>query len=262
MQFVFKAVDGAGFAQQGTLVAASETEALQQLFERGYTPLDLREEKRLEHTASGATQSAIKHVDVIALIREMATLLASGVGLSEAFSTLLEASSHPRLKVTLGELSAAVHGGEGFAAALKKSNLKLPEYVHALAKAGEATGDLAGALTRSAEQLEFEERMRGEAREALTYPIILILTGIGAIIFIFSFVVPRFAGILSGRNVDLPLLSEWVLTTGVFVNAHWLQIIIGLAIAGAGVSVLLRDERFRVAAIVALGRLPLLSSWI
>lgn len=262
MRFAFKAVDGAGFAQKGTLEAASEADALQQLFERGYTPLDLREEKLPEIRTGSASQGAIKHVDVIALIREMATLLASGVGLSEAFGTLLEANQHPRLRATLAQLSGSVHSGEGFAAALKKSNLALPEYVHALAKAGEATGDLAGALTRSAEQLEFEERMRGEAREALTYPIILILTGVGAIIFIFSFVVPRFAGILSGRNVDLPLLSEWVLKTGVFVNAHWMLIIALLAAAGFGVSLLLKNDHFKVAAIAALGKLPLLSNWI
>jgi general secretion pathway protein F len=262
MRFAFKAVDGAGFAQTGTLEAVSEAEALQQLFERGYTPLELREEKLPEIRSGVSAQAAIKHADVIALIREMATLLASGVGLSEAFGTLLEANPHPRLRAVLGQLSAAVHGGEGFASALKKSNLALPEYVHALARAGEATGDLAGALTRSAEQLEFDERMRGEAREALTYPVILILTGIGAIIFIFSFVVPRFAGILSGRNVDLPLLSEWVLKTGLFVNAHWMFILVILASVGFGVSLLLKDDRFKVAATAVLGRLPLLSGWI
>jgi len=262
MRFSFKALDGAGFFQKGTLDAASEAEALKQLFERGYTPIDLLEEKLSELRPIRSTNLAIKHAEVIALIREMATLLASGVGLSETFSTLQEATHHLGLRNTLGQLIAAVHGGEGFASALKKSDLKLPEYVHALARAGEATGDLAGSLSRSAEQLEFEERMRGEAKEALTYPIILILTGIGAIIFIFSFVVPRFAGILSGRNVDLPLLSEWVLRTGVFVNANWLLIIMIIAATVTGASLVLQNPRFRVKAVAAMGRLPLLSTWI
>jgi len=262
MRFVYKAVDGAGFTHKGTLEAEIEADALSQLFERGYTPLSLRAEDALSVEKRRSSSSAIRHTDVIALIRELATLLKSGVGISESFLTLQDASAHPRLHAALGELSAKVHGGESFASALQKSSLKLPEYTHALARAGEATGDLAGALTRAAEQLEFDERMRGEAREALIYPSILIATGIGAILFIFSFVVPRFAGILRGRNVDLPLLSEWVLVTGVFVNEHWFGIAIALGIAGAGIVWLMKDEAYRIKLMVLLGKLPLLSTWI
>ena len=76
---------------------------------------------------------------------------------------------------------------------------------------GEATGNIGAALLRCADQLEFDERMQAETREALIYPSILITTGVVAIGFIFSFVVPRFAGLLTGRKVDLPWLSSVVL---------------------------------------------------
>jgi general secretion pathway protein F len=261
MRVVYKAVDGAGFMHKGLLVADSETQALQQLFDKSYTPLDLHEEKQAS-AASVRQSTVIRHAEIIALIRELATLLASGVGLSEAFSTLLEASAHPGLKVALGDLSAAVHGGEGFASALRKSSLKLPEYVHALARAGEATGDLAGSLTRAAEQLEFDERMRNETREALIYPAILVSVGIAAILFIFSFVVPRFANILRGRNVELPWLSQWVLETGMFVNLYWLEISLTAAALGVSLVFFMRESRFRVALVSFAGRLPLLSAWV
>ncbi|MDR1647331.1 MAG: type II secretion system F family protein [Zoogloeaceae bacterium] len=261
MRFSFKAIDGSGFQQKGRLDAASETEALQMLFERGYTTLDLREEKLAEARIGGGS-SAIRHADVIALVRELATLLGSGVGISDAFNTLLEANQHSRLNAALSGLSAAIHGGDGFASALRKAKLKLPEYVYALARAGEATGDLAGALSSAAEQLEFEARMRGETREALIYPMILITTGIGAILFIFSFVVPRFTGILRGRQVELPALSEWVLNTGVFVNAHWLGIGLAFACASIGVSLLMKNEQAKTMLTMGLSRVPLLSTWI
>jgi general secretion pathway protein F len=261
MRFTFKAIDGSAFPQKGMLEAASEIEALQMLFERGYTPLDMREEKQPEVRANDAS-AAIRHTDVIALIRELATLLGSGVGISDAFNTLLEANQHSRLNAALSGLSAAIHGGESFASALQKAKLKLPEYVYALARAGEATGDLANALSSAAEQLEFEERMRGETREALIYPLILITTGIGAILFIFSFVVPRFTGILRGRQVDIPALSEWVLNTGVFFNAQWLGIVLASAGVGVGVSLLMKNEKVKTMLMVTLSRAPLLSAWI
>ena len=192
----------------------------------------------------------------------MATLLSSGVGLAEAFSTLQDATAHEGLREALTKLIASVHGGEGFSAALRKAGLEFPEYVHARARAGEATGDIGGALSRSADQLEFEERMRNEAREALTYPLILILTGIGAITFIFSFVVPRFAGLLKGRSVDLPFLSEVVLRTGVFVNAHWVGVVLTIAALIASVLTLAKNPAFNTGMMSVLSRLPVFSAWL
>ncbi len=263
MQYSYRAVDSGGFAKEGLLEAASEDEALRLLFERGYKPVELRARKA-GGTARATTGGGkkVRHVEVVALIREMATLLSSGVGLAEAFATLQDATAHEGVREALTKLIAAVHGGEGFAAALRKAGLEFPEYVHALARAGEATGDIGGALARCADQLEFEERMRNEAREALTYPLILILTGIGAIAFIFSFVVPRFAGLLKGRSVDLPLLSELVLKTGVFVNAHWQGVVLALVgLVALGV-VLSRNAAFNTAVVATLARLPFFSTWL
>lgn len=264
MRFAFAALDSGGFTQKGNIEAPNEAEVVRLLIERGLTPMEVKPVA----AASGNTiikgngAKKIRHSDTIGLIRELATLLSSGVGLADAFGTLQEATTHPGLHQALTSLSTSVHAGEGFSSALRKSELELPEYVHALARAGEATGDIGGALSRSADQLEFDERMRNEAKEALTYPTILILTGVGAIIFIFSFVVPRFAGLLKGRSVDLPLLSEVVLKTGVFVNTNWLTVsltIIGLV---AAVATLLKTPGFNTRALAALTHLPLFSSWL
>jgi len=261
VQFAYRAVDSAGFEKDGVLDASSEEEALGVLFERNFRPVELRAIKT-QKSAMASGPKKIRHTDVVALIRELATLLSSGVGLAEAFVTLQDATAHEGLRSALKNLISSVHGGEGFSAALRKSGLAFPEYVHALARAGEATGDIGGALSRAADQLEFEERMRNEAREALTYPMILIFTGIGAITFIFSFVVPRFAGLLKGRAVELPLLSEMVLKTGVFVNQHWMFMLLVFAVLAFGAVVLGRQPAVKTMTMSILSRLPVFSAWL
>ena len=261
MQFSFKALDSAGFTRKGVLEAASQTEALQALFERGFRPIELGEHRgRTERTSHSSRK--LRHAEVIAFIRELATLLSSGVGLADAFSTLTDTTKHPGLRSAFTSIASSINSGDGFAAALRKSPLVLPEYVHALARAGEATGDLANALGRSADQLEFEERLRNEAKEALTYPTILVITGIVAIAFIFAFVVPRFASILRGRDVDLPALSEWILSTGLFVNTHWGTIMIALSLAAAGIVLGRSNKTLSNLALRTAARLPVLSGWI
>ncbi len=164
MQFSYRALDSSGFIQKGTLEVDSEAAALAILQEREYAPLELK----ALHTATGqptfSASQTIKHGDIVALIRELATLLASGVGLSESFTTLLEATSHRGMKEALAQLNQSVRSGEGFSAALHKSPLKLPQYVYALSRAGEETGDLGSALARCAEQLRrYAERIEQEA---------------------------------------------------------------------------------------------------
>jgi general secretion pathway protein F len=198
----------------------------------------------------------------VSLVRELATLLSSGVGMTEALATLIEATSNAGLQQPLKKLSDAIHAGQPFSDALKGSGLVLPEFVFALSRAGEATGDIGAALISCADQLEFEDRMRAEAKEALTYPIILICTGIAAIGFIFSFVVPRFAGLLSGRKVDLPWLSEVVLSSGMFVNAHWPWMLALAAAAGMGLYSLMEIPATRRALVAFGARLPGISLWL
>ncbi len=243
------------------LNASTQSEAVGQLYADGLTPFSVV----MEQTAvvgDGVTTGKLRQADLVAFVREIATLLSSGVGLTESFATLHGATKNGALHEALSKLIASVQGGDTFSVALRKAKLELPEYVYALARAGEATGNIGAALLRCADQLEFDERMQAETREALIYPTILILTGVVAIGFIFSFVVPRFAGLLAGRNVELPWLSSVVLSTGLFVNQHWLAFLVGLlALIGGGIAIS-RMPGARVKATVVLSNLPVFSSWM
>lgn len=261
MRFAYKVIDSSGFPQEGELDAPTEKEALRILFESGRTPLQIHRQQAPAHALRRERRS-VRRADVVALIRELATLLGSGVGLSETLSTLVGATDHGGIREILTNLQAAVHSGDKFSAALGNASLDLPEYALALARAGEATGDLGGALLRCADQLEFEEHMKSRAREALTYPVILILTGAGAILFIFSFVVPRFATILRGKTVELPIISQWVMNGGMFINAHWGSLLVAALVFLAAAALLLRQPVVRSRFMALLFRLPGFSGWL
>lgn len=260
-RFIYKAVDAAGFAREGALNANSREEAVGQLFADKLTPVTLAMEKA-GAASTRRVSHKLKQSDLVAFVRELATLLSSGVGLTESFATLHDATGNTALQEALTRLIFSVQSGETFSVALRTAALRLPEYVYALARAGEATGNIGAALQRCADQLEFDERMQSETREALIYPSILILTGITAIGFIFTFVVPRFAGLLTGRKVDLPWLSSLVLTTGMFVNTHWVAFLLGLVALVAGSVVLAGMPAARMTATVWASRLPVFASWL
>lgn len=269
MHFEYTALDSAGREQKGSLDAVSESDAMQALSQRGLTPFALKH--IAQRTAAKSPRSKLSkkqgspRVALVLMVRELASLLQAGVTLEEALRTLVDGQQGLALEAPLTAVLSSVLSGERFSAALEAQSstqqLPLPGYVIALVTAGESTGDLAAALTRAADQLEFDEQIRAETSEALVYPLILIAAGTAAVLFVFSFVVPRFSTLLAGKKADLPWLSSAVLNTGEFVNSHGLALLIAAAVVGvAGMSILRALGPSRVRSMVA--RLPVLGGWL
>lgn len=269
MRFEFQAIDGNGIAQSGVEEAAAEGDAVAQLMRRGLTPVALQP-ARAAASGGGALAAWQRRdsggrVALVSMVRELASLLGAGVTLEESLRTLIESRRGLALESPLKAVLGLVLAGERFSAAMRiqaqERTLALPSYVVALISAGESTGDLAGALGRAAEQLEFDEQVRAETSEALVYPIILVAAGTGAVLFVFSFVVPRFSALLAGRHAELPWLSSVVMGIGEYVNLHGPAIGIALAallLAGAMAWRAIGPARVRS----ALSRLPVLGGWI
>lgn len=262
MLYEFKAVNVGGRVERGECTAASTEAALQVLAERRLTPLELTEKVLAPSSKGENSARRMNQTDLVAFIRELATLSESGVNLADALSTLHSANSKSVLQDVLATMLNAIRGGEEFSRALEKSGLRLPEYVLALVRAGEATGNLGFALARCAEQMEFDARMQQQTREAMTYPAVLMGTGVVAVLFVFSFVVPRFAGMLRGHAAHLPWISKAVLGLGVFVSQN-LWAVIGGLVAGVVVLVsLVRQPVFRARMLLLAARLPIISEWV
>jgi general secretion pathway protein F len=271
MRFSYSALDGAGTQHSGLLDAGHTAEAVTRLMHRGLTPLTVVAIEQQKATSGrgiraiwrrreGTSRSAL-----VLLVRELATLLQAGVTLEESLRTLIDG----RQEIAYGEaLTAALSqilAGERFSLAIRRQTesgqLPLPPYVVALISAGEATGELASALSRAAEQLEFDEQVRAETSEALVYPTILVLAGAGAVLFVFSFVVPRFSALLSGRRAELPWLSSVVMGVGEYVNRHgWILTVAGLVLLLLTAMLWRAIGPTRVRSLFS--RLPVLGSWV
>ena len=123
------------------------------------------------------------------------------------------------------------------------------------------SGQLPQSLRQAVEQMEYDNRVGTEMRNALIYPAILVISGVAAVVLVFVFVVPQFSNLLEEGN-DLPWLAEVVLRSGVFFNAHswWLLAATGLAVTAA--VGLFRQQALRQRVASALGAVPVLKDWL
>jgi general secretion pathway protein F len=260
-RYRFKAFNSEGATLDGEISAQTEREAARNLERRGLSVIALE----LEGAArpgrlAGRRQRRLRSTDLILALHELSTLLASGVGLAEAVSAQTRSAHHPRLLAAFESISTALRQGQPFSQALLATGLPLPEYVGTLVRSGEKAGMLGRALHDAVVQMEYDEAVRTEVRQALTYPAVLVVAGLGAVIMMFTFVVPKFASLLD-RAENLPWLGAAVLNAGMFARQWWWALLLLVAAAAVAAARFLRNPAARARAYEWLERVPVLGTW-
>mgnify|MGYP005812898197 CR=1 FL=1 len=259
LNFKYQALDKNKQLLKGKVSAKSERAAIRQLEQKDLQVVNL--ETDVTKLDENALRKPLKQQDLILSFYELATMVNSGVPISEAVLAQQESILQPRLKVVYESISSKLRSGETFSVALTNSSLDLPDYIMPMLEAGEMTGELGKTLTDIVEQMEYDQKVANELRNALIYPAILVFTGFMSVMLMFTVVVPNFANVLE-QGKDLHWLASTVLTVGMWTNDNlWLLLSI-LAGGSYGVYYLMQKESFRAKLLSSLLQVPMLKEWL
>jgi general secretion pathway protein F len=261
LRFRYEAIDRAGRAAAGELTAANEREGQRWLESQGLVPVRLTPavEKRGRRTLFARGPSAKER---LLTLRELALLLRAGLALVDAVKAIAENAAHESLRTAFAAIGQRLRGGTSFTAAARAALPGFPAYVFQLTEAGETTGRLAASLEDAVAQMEYDQKLADEIRNALLYPSILLTAGLAAVLFIFIVVVPRFASMLSTAGAEVPWISRAVLSTGLFFNEYrWFVILAALG-GGWALVRLWRQEALRLRLWQRAGDLPMIGPWL
>ncbi len=260
IEFRYEAVDAAGTTVEGRIQARDDQDAMMQLRSQSLTPVMLAPAAMPQKTVRGGRITA---TEKILLMRELSTLLRAGIPLADAVRSLADARAGTAAGEPLQRGWRALNEGRPFVDALAEMRIEFPVYVSQLAATGEMTGKLAQSLTDAMKQMEYDDRVRQELRNSLTYPIVLVAVGVAAVLLVFLFVVPRFANLVKGsRGANVPEISLLVINIGLFLKANWLVIALLLAAVVALIVYSLRTAEGRTRWLSQLAKLPLLGDWL
>lgn len=258
-QYQYKAFNAEGAALEGVVSAQTEREAARSLERRGLSVASVQLASATSRK-SGPKAGRLSHRDLILAFHELSTLLNAGVGLAEAVAAQVRSAHHPQILAAFEGISNGLRQGKAFSAALEASGLPLPAYVGTVIRSGEKSGLLGRALQDIVAQMEYDQTVRSEIRQALTYPAVLVCAGLGAVIMMFTFVVPKFAALLN-RAEDLPWLAWAVLNTGMFLRQWYWGVLLIVGGVVAWLVVTLRDPHKRARWLESLERLPVVGAW-
>lgn len=222
--FAYRAADRAGRTVDGVMEAFDANAVVERLHREDYYPLRVEatdEQGRLGRRLLGVPR--VPSRDVLDFTQQLATLVEAGLPLERALVVLGDVSASRQLRQIVLDVTQSVRSGSTLADALAHHQPRPFSrlYVNTV-RAGERGGVLEVALRRLSEHLEGARELREAVVSALIYPALLFIVGTGAVIFLLTFVLPRFAVILADLGQTLPLPTRLVMgVSEVFVTYWW-----------------------------------------
>jgi len=220
--FVYRAADRRGQTIDGVMEAPDARAVVERLHKEAYYPIRVAAHAERRGWTSLPVSSRVRQRDLLALTQQLATLFEAGVPLDRALAILEELTQGSRLKTIVADLLRTVRGGGSLSDALAKHHPRPFSRLYInMVRAGEKGGVLEVALRRLAEFLESRAAFQEAIVSAMIYPAFVTIAGAGAIVFLLTFVIPRFASIFADLKQTIPLPTQILLSVSGAVREYW-----------------------------------------
>ena len=181
----------------------------------------------------GRQKTDMKRVEVLLFVSELADLLEAGMTLGQALKAL--ASQGEELsaqRYVCQDLCDRIVRGESFSDACAKHPKTFPPLFSNMLRAGEASGAMVEVLRRLGDHYERDDSMRGKIKSAMTYPVIVLIFGVFAIIGALVWIIPKFQKVFDSMGASLPLPTKILIGMSEgLIEYGWLMAIIVAAAA-------------------------------
>ena len=197
--------DRRGQLVEGKLEAQNEAALVAMLKSKGYAPVSIRASgggMNREIKLPGRDKVGLK--DLAIMSRQFATMISSGLSLLRALTILSEQTESKGLAKVLGLVRADVEGGTALSTALAKHPRVFPPLMINMCRAGEVGGFLDTTLVQVADNFEAEVKLRGKIKSAMTYPVVVLVMALLAVLGMLLFIVPVFSHMFDDLGGTLP----------------------------------------------------------
>jgi len=240
--FLWEGTDRNGKRVKGKSLATDEATVRADLRRQGVVPTRIRKQRKA--LFSGA--SKITTADIAIFSRQLATMLAAGIPLVQAFEIVGNGHENAAMQKLILSVKSDVEGGSALAEALAKQPLYFDDLFVNLVEAGEQAGALETLLDKIATYKEKTEAIKKKIKKALTYPAAVLVVAFVVTTILLVFVIPSFEDLFRGFGADLPTFTRMVIDLSAFVRAQGFYIVvIGVAIVATFLYFKKRSRPFR-----------------
>ena len=222
------ALDKRGKRMKGDMPAKNALLVKAELRRQGMNPQTVRERAK---PLFGSTGSTVKPGDVAIFSRQIATMMASGVPMVQAFDIIADGQKNIRFKNILLDVKQSIEGGSSLHEALGRYPVQFDELYCNLVHAGETSGVLDTVLDTVATYKERTEGIKKKIKKALFYPMMVLAVVFLVVLIMLLFVVPVFSKTFQDAGADLPAPTQILVSASTFMQSYW-WVVIGAIVIG------------------------------
>ena len=226
-KFKYRALKSDGNKFEGDYEAASEEEVIKMIASGGAYPLKVEEITDNLNFKSSMFEK-VKTKDLAVFCRQFYSMIEAGLPIISALDILSNESSNGKLRRILGEIRDDVRKGENLSDSMKKYKDIFPKILISMVESGELSGNLDEMFLRMSVHFEKENKINNKVKSALTYPMVIGVVAILAVLLIMIFVMPIFIGMFEEQGVTLPLITRMLIGFSKFLTKNIIFVIIVL----------------------------------
>ena len=224
--FLFKAKKASGMVISGQIKAKTKNEVLYMLAAKKLEPVHIELKKSIFQLGSGGL-SGLSTKHLVFFTRQLAFLINAGVPVVQSLQIIRQITTSAQLKEIVVDLVNGIEKGSSLSAALAAHPAVFSNMYVNIIESGEIGGSLDTMLTRLADYIEESEKLKGRVKKAMMYPGFVMSIGIIIVILIMVMVVPKFTSIFDSSNVQLPLMTQILISTSDFFRNNLIVVILG-----------------------------------
>lgn len=243
--FYFRAVAPDGKVRTGALAGETDKAVARELRRQGLIPVYVGVEPKKSFTLKLPSFTRGRRRDVLFFTQELATLLGAGVPLDRALSITSELTERSSFRSVVLDVLRVLKGGKSLADSLATHPEYFSELYVNIVRAGEASGALAPIFDRLSQFERTRDELRNYILSSMIYPALLMVVGLGSILVMLYFVVPRFAQVFQESRLKMPLPTEIMLDVSEFVKSYGWMFLAGAVAAAASLRAYVRTQAGR-----------------
>ncbi len=198
--------------------------------------------------------------DVIFFTNQVATVMATGVGLVEGLEDIERQTKKLVLRRVVSAIRRDIESGDSLSTALAKHPRVFNDMYVNIVKAGEASGQMERALGDLVAQLEWQDDLHGRIREVATYPALVVIMLIVLSVVLVVFTIPRFMAVYERLHaqIELPLPTRIVMAVSGGLRSYWPIIVSGLVVMFVAIRMYAQTPKGSVALTRKVMRMPII----
>lgn len=254
-RYYWRGVRQSGGAVQGQLRAGSRSQATEKLIAMGIVHNYLLPLPDL--------QPSISSTQITLLIRQLSTLLSSGLTLARSLEGIIQGLADGPLRTLSRDMLLELQQGFTFSRILAQRPEYFDPFLVHLIESGESTGKLSTLLARAAEYRERTRALKRQLWKALSYPLGVLIFTLAISIFLLLQVVPQFEILFNNLGGALPPLTKHILDAAHFLDQNLIVLLLSLLLLVISITTLYRVlPRFKLMIDQFILSIPLLGTTI